>query len=628
MSAAESAHEVQGVPPRPLDRGLQPGTPVLTVDDLTVGYVRADGKPNVVVSNASITLRAGEVLGLAGESGCGKSTTALAAIGYRAPGARILRGTSKLGDVDLLSLSTGELRSIWGRRIAYVAQSATQALNPALPIGRQLAQPLVVHLGLRGTALRDRQLELLDAVGLPDPPAALRRYPHQFSGGQQQRIAIAIALSCRPEVLLLDEPTTGLDVTTQARISTLLRALIDQTGVAALYVSHDLSLLSTIADGLAVMYAGEVVEHTTAEEMRRRPRHPYTQALLAAVPSAHRPRAVSGIPGRPPGSVVLDACSFAARCPYADDSTTSTKPELREVLPRHWVRCLRAEEIPELRVEERPLLKAAGEGSGMLLEVADLWCEYRGTRGSTVVVKGVSFEIAAGETVGVVGESGSGKSTLLRAIAGLHPPSAGSVRLGGQELAPRAVKRSVATRKEIQLVFQNPDSSLNPRQTVGEIVGRPIRLFRDDVPRSRERETVEELLDAVKLPRGLRGRYSSELSGGQKQRVALARGFAARPSLLLCDEVTSALDVSVQATILELLAELAQKFATAVIFVSHDLAVVRTIAGRALVMKDGEVREQGETERLFVSPRDPYTRELLSAIPDLAAARAVGAARA
>ena len=606
------------VPPRPLDRGIEAGSLVLEVEGLTVGYVRRDGEPNVVVYDASITLRAGRIVGLAGESGCGKSTTALAAIGYRAPGSRILGGTSKLGDVDLLSLSTGQLRSIWGRRIAYVAQSASQALNPAIPIGRQLAQPLTLHLGLRGDALRARQLELLEAVGLPDPPGALARYPHQFSGGQQQRVAIAIALSCRPEVLLLDEPTTGLDVTTQARISALLRSIIDSTGVAALYVSHDLSLLSTIADGLAVMYAGEIVEHMTAEAMKGRPRHPYTQALIAAVPSVHQPRAVSGIPGRPPAAVVQGACSFAPRCPYADDETRSTKPELREVESRHWVRCLRAEEIEAIVVEQRPLVKAAVDGRGALLEVEGVWCEYRGI-GTTTVVKDVSFSIGPAQTLGIVGESGSGKSTLLRAIAGLHAPSAGSIRLRGQELPPRAVKRPTSIRKDIQLVFQNPDSSLNPRQTVGEIVGRPIRLFRDDIPRSGEREAVEELLDAVKLPRGVRGRYASELSGGQKQRVALARGFAARPSLLLCDEVTSALDVSVQATILGLLAELAEKYETAVIFVSHDLAVVRTIATRALVMKDGEVREQGETERLFLSPQDPYTRDLLSSIPDLAA---------
>ncbi|HEX2110388.1 MAG TPA: ABC transporter ATP-binding protein [Gaiellaceae bacterium] len=617
MTAAPAPQDA-AVPPRPLDRGIERGSPVLSVEELTVGYVRADGKTNVVVADASLTLRAGHILGLAGESGCGKSTTALAAIGYRAPGSRVLKGRSKLGDVDLLALSTGQLRSVWGRRVAYVAQSASQALNPALPIGRQLAQPLTVHLSLRGQALRDRQLELLEAVRLPEPARALGRYPHQFSGGQQQRIAIAIALACRPEVLLLDEPTTGLDVTTQARVSALLRSLIDETGVAALYVSHDLSLLSTIADGLAVMYAGEVVEHTTADALRGRPRHPYTQALLAAVPSVHRPRAVSGIPGRPPAAVIDDACSFAPRCPYATNTTRETHPELRELEPGHWVRCLRAEEIEPPLVEERPLVRPAPDGRTPLLVVEDVSCEYGGF-GAAVVVKGVSFAIGPAQTLGIVGESGSGKSTLLRAIAGLHPPAAGSIRLNGKDLPPRAVKRPRSVRKEIQLVFQNPDSSLNPRQTVGEIVGRPIRLFRDDVPRSGEREAVEELLDAVKLPRGMRGRYAAELSGGQKQRVALARGFAARPSLLLCDEVTSALDVSVQATILELLAELAEQFETAVIFVSHDLAVVRTIATRALVMKDGEVREEGETERLFVSPRDPYTRELLSAIPDLVA---------
>ncbi|MBD0291388.1 MAG: ABC transporter ATP-binding protein [Thermoleophilia bacterium] len=627
MSAEPVAAHDGAVPARPRDRGVAPGDPVLRVEGLTIGYVRADGQPNTVVYDASITLRSGRILGLAGESGCGKSTTALAAIGYRAPGARILEGRALLGEIDLLTLSTPQLRSIWGRRVAYVAQSASQALNPAIPVGRQLAQPLSLHLGLRGGALRERQLQLLDAVGLPDPERALARYPHQFSGGQQQRVAIAIALSCRPEVLLLDEPTTGLDVTTQARISALLRSIIDETGVAALYVSHDLSLLTTIADELAVMYAGEIVEHTSAETMRVRPRHPYTQALLAAVPSVRQPRAVSGIPGRPPATVVHGACSFAPRCPHADDETRSRKPELREVEARHWVRCLRAAEIEPETVEQRPLVKAVA-GRGELLEVERIFCEYRGARSSATVVKDVSFSLGPAETLGIVGESGSGKSTLLRAIVGLHPPSAGSIRLRGKELPPRAVKRPSSLRKDIQLVFQNPDSSLNPRQTVGEIVGRPIRLFRDDVPRSGEREAIEELLDAVKLPRGMRGRYASELSGGQKQRIALARGFAARPSLLLCDEVTSALDVSVQATILELLAELAETFETAVIFVSHDLAVVRTIATRALVMKDGEVREQGETERLFLSPRDPYTRELLSAIPDLAAEpAAVGGSR-
>jgi peptide/nickel transport system ATP-binding protein len=588
--------------------------PVFEVEDLSVGYLRSDGHDNVVVWKAAFSLAPGSILGLAGESGCGKSTTALAAIGYRGPGSRILSGTAHLEDVDLLALPSGKLRSIWGRRVAYVAQNATTALNPAIPVGRQLAQPLSRHLHLRGGELRDREVELLESVGIPNPPGALDRYPHQFSGGQQQRIAIAIALSCKPEVLILDEPTTGLDVTTQARISALLRSLVAETGAATLYVSHDLSLLSTVADRLAVMYAGEIVEEADSRAVARQPRHPYTQALLAAVPTAHIRSSVAGIPGRPPARVVLDSCSFAPRCPHALDACRDGYIELLDVGGGHMARCIRTDEIAARPVEASPL--AAPEVSPeSLLEVDEVWSQY--AKAPTPAVRGVSFEIASGETLGIVGESGSGKSTLLRAIVGLHPPTGGVIRFRGVPLAAQAVKRPRALRRELQIVFQNPDSSLNPRHTVFEIVRRPIRLFRDDVRHSGERAAVIELLESVKLPTGLLHRYATELSGGQKQRIALARAFAARPSLLLCDEVTSALDVSVQATIIELIAELAARFGAAVIFVSHDLAVVRTIAGRALVMKNGEVCEQGETERLFVAPTHPYTRELLAAIPEL-----------
>jgi peptide/nickel transport system ATP-binding protein len=588
--------------------------PVFQVEDLSVGYLRSDGQDNVVVWKAAFSLAPGSILGLAGESGCGKSTTALAAIGYRGPGSRILSGTARLEGVDLLSLSSGKLRSIWGRRVAYVAQNATTALNPAIPVGRQLAQPLSRHLRLRGGELRDREVELLELVGIPNPPAALDRYPHQFSGGQQQRIAIAIALSCRPEVLILDEPTTGLDVTTQARISALLRSLVAETGVATLYVSHDLSLLSTVADRLAVMYAGEIIEEADSHAVARQPRHPYTQALLAAVPTAHIRSSVAGIPGRPPARVVLDSCSFAPRCPHALDACRDGYIELLDVGGGHMARCIRTDEIAARPVEASPLATAEVSPES-LLAVDDVWSQY--AKAPTPAVRGVSFEIASGETLGIVGESGSGKSTLLRAIIGLHPPTKGVIRFRGVPLAAQAVKRPRAIRRELQIVFQNPDSSLNPRHTVFDIVRRPIRLFRDDVRHSGERAAVVELLESVKLPTGLLHRYATELSGGQKQRIALARAFAARPSLLLCDEVTSALDVSVQATIIELISELAARFGAAVIFVSHDLAVVRTIAGRALVMKNGEVCEEGETERLFVAPTHPYTRELLAAIPQL-----------
>jgi peptide/nickel transport system ATP-binding protein len=597
-----------------LAKGQPMSEPVFQVEDLSVGYLRSDGHDNVVVWKAAFSLAPGSILGLAGESGCGKSTTALAAIGYRGPGSRILSGTAHLEDVDLLALPSGKLRSIWGRRVAYVAQNATTALNPAIPVGRQLAQPLSRHLHLRGGELRDRQVELLESVGIPNPPGALDRYPHQFSGGQQQRIAIAIALSCKPEVLILDEPTTGLDVTTQARISALLRSLVAETGAATLYVSHDLSLLSTVADRLAVMYAGEIVEEADSRAVARQPRHPYTQALLAAVPTAHIRTSVAGIPGRPPARVVLDSCSFAPRCPHALDACRDGYIELLDVGGGHMARCIRTDEIAARPVEASPL--ATPEVSPeALLEVDEVRSQY--ARAPTPAVRGVSFEIASGETLGIVGESGSGKSTLLRAIVGLHPPTGGVIRFRGVPLAAQAVKRPRALRRELQIVFQDPDSSLNPRHTVFDIVRRPIRLFRDDVRHSGERAAVIELLESVKLPTGLLHRYATELSGGQKQRIALARAFAARPSLLLCDEVTSALDVSVQATIIELIAELAARFGAAVIFVSHDLAVVRTIAGRALVMKNGEVCEQGETERLFVAPTHPYTRELLAAIPEL-----------
>jgi len=590
------------------------GEVVLDVDGLSVGYVRRDGSINTVVDSVSFQLERGTILGLAGESGCGKSTTALAAISYRAPGSRILSGRSQLQGVDLLGLSTQRLRRIWGSKVAYVAQSAALALNPALTVGRQLSQPLAVHLGLHGSASRARQVELLESMGLPDPARALRRYPFQFSGGQQQRVALALALSCKPDVLILDEPTTGLDVTTQARITKLLRGLVTDFGLGCLYVSHDLALLATLADRLAVMYAGEIVEAGAAGAVVSKQRHPYTQALLAAVPSVRRPREVVGIPGRPPTSVVLDACAYAPRCRYVLPACRTGRVAMRDPGDGHAARCIRLEEIEKLPALGSELA-AARPGRDVLLEVDGIVCAYTGAEGPAV--NGVGFVVHGAERVGIVGESGSGKSTLLRAIAGLHRPQAGSIRLGGIELAPTAVKRPRSVRREIQLVFQNPDSSLNPRHTILDIVARPIRLFRDDVPRARERETVQELLDAVKLPSGLLYRYPAELSGGQRQRVALARAFSAKPSLLLCDEVTSALDVSVQATILELIAELSEQTQTAVVWVSHDLAVVRTIANRALVMRDGEVCEEGETDELFAAARHPYTRELLAAIPEL-----------
>jgi peptide/nickel transport system ATP-binding protein len=558
-------------------------------------------------------LEEGRVLGLAGETGCGKSTLALASIGYRPPGGRILEGSARLGDVDLLTMPIGDLRRLWGSKIGYVAQGSSLALSPAIPIGRQIGQVLARHLRLRSDAQRARALELLTSVDLPDPERSLARYPHQFSGGQQQRIAIALALACRPQVLILDEPTTGLDVTTQARISALIRSLLADTGTAALYVSHDLALLSSVAEEMAVMYAGEMVERGPAGDVISSPRHPYTQALLRAAPTARERRGVAGIPGSPPPGVILDACAFAQRCPHVTEKCVAGHVDLLPVSDGHLARCIRLAEL-----ESKPSVPASplrSQHGDQLLEVADLWCEY--PKASQPAVRDVSFSLSRGETLGIVGESGSGKSTLLRAIVGLHAPARGAMMLGGKPLAPTVAKRPRAARGAIQIVFQNPDASLNPRHTVAEIVRRSIRLFRPKVSAREEESVITEMLQAVKLPRVMLHRYPSQLSGGQKQRVALARAFAADPALLLCDEVTSALDVSVQATIIELIASLAADLGTAVIFVSHDLAVVRTISARTLVMNNGEICEAGETERLFSDPQHAYTRELLSAIIEL-----------
>jgi len=590
--------------------------PALEVQGLTVAYARKRRAPAVVVKDLDLRLDAGRMLGLAGESGCGKSTAALAALGFRIPGSIRLGGRALLGDVDLLSLKRHALRSIWGRRVAYVAQDAAQALTPFWRVGSLLAEPLKLHLGLRGRALHERACGLLESVGIPDPESALRRYPHQFSGGQQQRIALAIAIACEPEVLVLDEPTTGLDVTTQAQISALISGLVGQQGMAGLYISHDLALIATICDDIAIMYAGEVVESGAAPAIYAGARHPYAAALLDAVPQVDEDASVVGIPGLPPPQVIDDACAYAARCRFVIEQCREGHPPLLTVADGHEARCIRVHELGVIPSARLPLETpaAAPARTDVELAVERLRCSYAGRHG-TVAVEDLSLEIAAGETLGLVGESGSGKSTLLRAIAGLHIPDEGRILFEGRPLAPTAVRRPRDVRRAIQIVFQHPDSSLNPRHSIARILERPLALFRPELGRRERRGVIHELLEDVRLDSGVLDRYPAELSGGQKQRIALARAFAAEPRLILCDEVVSALDVSVQASILELLARLAAERSTALLFVTHDLAVVRSIADRVTVMRAGRSCETAPTARLFTAPEHPYTRELLAAAP-------------
>lgn len=584
----------------------------LRIHGLSLAYETGGDGVNEVVRDVDLTLHRGEILGLVGESGCGKSTTALAAIGYRNFGIRVLGGEAWFGGTDLLHLPAAALRAIWGRRIAFVSQEASLAFNPSLRIGHQIADPLRRHLGLRSAALRARQLELLRKVEIPDPEEALARYSFQFSGGQQQRIAIAIALSCDPEVLVMDEPGTGLDATTQARISDLIAGLVRERGVSVIYVSHDLALLHAIANRIAVMYAGQIMEVGTARDVVLTPRHPYTRALMQALPSLERPGMPAGIPGQPPSSTVRDACAYASRCDHAREICRSDDVPLTR-RGNHSVRCVRAGELSGALSSVSPLRRLPPRD--MILAVRDLFCTYPKAR--VPAIRGIDLDLRRGETLGIVGESGSGKSTLLRAIAGLLPPASGTIEFRNQPLAPAVSGRSRALRGALQLVFQNPDSSLNPRQTVRTILTRPIRLFGDGVGRSEEAAEVARLLDAVQLPRVLLDRLPSELSGGQKQRIAIARAFAARPAVLLCDEITSALDVSVQASILELLGGLSAESGVATIFVSHDLAVIRMLADRTMVMRHGAVVESGLTGDVFSAPRHDYTRTLLAAVHHL-----------
>jgi len=573
-----------------------------------------------IVDEIAFEVSRGEVVALVGESGCGKTATAMACLGFARPGTRITSGRVFLGDTDILSLDWRALRRRRGRSVSYVPQDPAVALNPGLRIGDQLEEMLAVHLPERHRGV-DVVEELLESVHLPRDSAFLRRYPHQLSGGQQQRVMIAMALVCRPQVIILDEPTTGLDVTTQARILRLIDELRATRSHSMLYVTHDLAVVSAIADRVVVMYAGRIVEEAPKQELFASPRHPYTQRLLAAIPGhLHEKRRLRGIPGdaAPPGQRP-DGCFFAPRCAYSEERCREVPPVAELVATAHIVRCHRWNEldVQPLVVPARDAIETRSDRSSMLLTVEDLTAVYPDARRREVTaLECVSFSVARRETLGVVGESGSGKTTLARCIVGLHEPTAGTITFDGSRLAGRATKRDKVVRRRIQIVFQNPDASLNPRQAVSPIIGRPLEQFF----RLRGRlldVRINELLDLVRLPQNTRLKYPRELSGGEKQRVAIAAALAAQPDMIVCDEVTSALDVSVQAAVIELLLDLAQRLETSFLFISHDLAVVRAIADRVLVLQDGRVKEEGDADAVFRAPKDPYTVALVNAVPEI-----------
>jgi peptide/nickel transport system ATP-binding protein len=614
------------------EQSLSPRTeqdPLVRVEGLTIDFWSND-RWNNVVNNASFSLARGEALGLVGESGCGKTTTALALLGFQRPGSRIRSGSIHFGGRDLARLSRRELQLVRGRRVSLVPQDPTTALSPGLRIGDQLAEAMAVHgVGSSRSDRVRRVRELIAHVRLSDPERTARKYPHQLSGGQQQRVVIAMALACDPELIVLDEPTTGLDVTTQAQILDLLRRLRAELGMAMVYVTHNLGVVAAVCDRVGVMYAGELVEDAPVRELFSHPKHPYTRGLIDAVPSVaapHRSRDIV-LRGLLKRNELPKGCRFAPRCDFAEEACFEQRQVLLPVAEAHAVACRRVEDVERLTAGHTvassyvPLVAAADEP---LLDVADLSITYdrrrrrlgRVSRPQVVVVQDVTFDLRARETFSLVGESGSGKSTIARTVGGLLRPLSGQLTFEGRDLAATVESRTKEVRREIQIVLQNPDASLNPRQRVHQIVGRPLELFFGLRGKAR-RAGVAKALDDVRLDAAFANRYPDELSGGERQRIAIARALAAKPRLMLCDEILSALDVSVQTNIVELLRELQAEQGIAYLFISHDLAVVRALSHRVGVLYLGELCEVGTAEAVYAPPYHPYTHMLLSAVPEI-----------
>jgi peptide/nickel transport system ATP-binding protein len=609
---------------------------VLDIKGLTVAY-QQEGEWLEAVREVSLRIHSGEIYGLVGESGSGKTTLALAIMNYLGESGSIRAGEIKIGDIDLLSLDESQLRQVWGSKIALVPQNPQSALNPSLRVGDQLIEILRYQLNLSQKDAENQAIEWMEKVHLADPIRVYQSYPHQISGGMQQRVMIAMAMGTAPNLLILDEPTTNLDVTTQAVILDLIRELIKDQDTGVLYVTHNLGVIAQISDRVAVIYASELVEDADTQDLFSHPLHPYTQGLIDSIPhlgetkDSIQLRAISGqIPliGKAPSG-----CVFRTRCPIAIEICNS-KPPLYQAGGARHSRCHRWEEIAHHEIDAHqpePIWNAAQPrsegGLQPTLNVKDLsihfpirrsFLEFFRNQPPQVIraVNKVDLEIYPGSTLGLVGESGSGKTTIARGIMGLETKSDGSIELLQIPLPDKLSQRDLETLRLLQIVFQNPQEALNPYLPIGESLRRPlIRLLglsKIDVDKM-----VEELLEAVHIPAAYTERFPNELSGGEIQRVALARAFASQPELLVLDEPISSLDVSVQAAILNLVAELQSDHQNSMLFISHDLAIVSYLSDQIAVIYLGSLMEIAGPLNLFQAPHHPYTEALLSAIPEI-----------
>ncbi len=635
--------------------------PLLRVRHLSMGFARTmpDGSPGLLdaLSDIHFELHAGETLALLGESGCGKSLTALALMRLLPGNARYLSGQVLLQPregvraEDLLRLSEHRMRAIRGQRMAMIFQEPATSLNPVMRIGDQIAEVVTQQQALSASQKRQVVLDLLAQVGLPDPERALQAYPFELSGGMKQRAMIAMALAGDPQILLADEPTTALDVTLQAQILDLMRDLQQQRQMGTLLITHDLGVVASRADRVAVMYAGQIVETGPVSEVLNHPGHPYTRALLAALPECAQPgQPLMQLPGRvPPLGQWPMACRFSPRCAEREPHCDAESPPLATlpclgrqdsaaVMPTpHAVLCWRAGEPCQplsnpvssdgQRVSNHPSDIVAEEADPVLaLESIAItyappgmawWRRWRGLPPPAMVVDAISLEVAPGETVALVGESGCGKSTIARGILGLLPVASGTIRLQGKAIAGPGVRPPAGWRRDVQMVFQDPFASLDPRQRIRDILAEGPRALGMPADRTNT-AALTTLLDRVGLPAEALDRYPHEFSGGQRQRIAIARALAVGPKLLICDEPTSALDVSVQAQILNLLRDLQRETGMAYLFITHNFGVVRYLADRVVVMQAGRVVERGTVEQIFEHPQENYTQRLLASVPRVA----------
>ena len=609
---------------------------VLEVDNLQISYETRAGDV-AAVEGASFQVREGETIGLVGESGCGKSTIAFGIVNFLGPNGKIVDGSIRFQGNELVGRSQDELKKLRGDRITMVFQDPMQALNPSVRLGEQLAEVLTCHRDISHEEAWQRSIQMLERVNMPDVENMMIRYPHQISGGQQQRVVIAMAMLNNPALLIMDEPTTALDVTVEAAVLDLIEELKKDFNAANIFITHNLGVVARVSDYLCVMYAGQMVERGPLVEIFRNPRHPYTMGLLACVPRLGESKLESllePIRGRvpPPAERSRNECVFAPRCDYVTEECRKERPDFTEITPEHVARCIYALEIESRPRSSRKRQKDKEEIAGQespkedLLSFEGVKVYYPQESNSVVSLFGlgekkyvkavddVSVRVAKGRTLGIVGESGCGKSTLVKGLIGLEAVTDGAVEFLGFDASQPVSVRDTNLIREMQMVFQNPDSTLNPSYSIGIQIARPIKRFKT-VPRNQVKSEVIRLLKAVRLPPTYYDRLPRQLSGGEKQRIGIARALASRPDLIICDEPVSALDVSVQAAVINLLLEIQQVFGSSMIFIAHDLSVVRFFSDDIAVMYLGQIVEIGPAEAIYAPPYHPYTEALLSAVP-------------